>query len=174
MHQSGHCAGAQHADRAVLLLEGDDAAGAWGRGSFSCGYCTVTAGFSIVLNVTPRPLIRPGSSACGHQNTTFKTPVTMMFSERERDQVLPGERLQLVLTEPRIGEAHPEDEEGDDHHLGEQHERPEDVRRPVPCDTTGAHQPPRNSVAAMAAKANAVPNSPMKKSRKRKPVYSAM
>ncbi len=36
----------------------------------------------------------------------------------------------------------------------------------------GTHQPPRKSTAAMAAKAKAVPNSPMKKSRKRKPVYS--
>jgi len=38
----------------------------------------------------------------------------------------------------------------------------------------GMAQPPRNSVAAMAAKANAVPNSPMKKNRKRKPVYSTL
>ena len=38
----------------------------------------------------------------------------------------------------------------------------------------GSAQPPRKSVAAIAANANAVPNSPMKKKRKRKPVYSTM
>ena len=36
----------------------------------------------------------------------------------------------------------------------------------------GTHQPPRNSTAARAEKANAVPNSAMKKNRNRKPVYS--
>ena len=40
--------------------------------------------------------------------------------------------------------------------------------------TRGTDQPPRNSVAASAANANAVPNSPMKKNRNRKPVYSTM
>src|SRR5262249_9626151 len=34
-----------------------------GGSSRSCGYCTVTAGFSIVLNVMPRPPITPGSFA---------------------------------------------------------------------------------------------------------------
>src|SRR5579884_3902042 len=43
----------------------------------------------------------------------------------------------------------------------------------VPC-THGTAQPPRNSVAASAANANAVPNSAMKKKRNRKPVYSTM
>ena len=38
----------------------------------------------------------------------------------------------------------------------------------------GTAQPPRNSVAAMAAKAPAVANSPMKNSRKRRPLYSVM
>ena len=48
-----------------------------GGSSFSCGYCTVTAGFSIVLNVMPRPLMTPGSLGfwC-HQNATLKTPVS--------------------------------------------------------------------------------------------------
>ena len=43
----------------------------------------------------------------------------------------------------------------------------------VPC-THGIDQPPRNIVAASAANANAVPNSPMKKNKNRKPVYSTM
>ena len=43
----------------------------------------------------------------------------------------------------------------------------------VPC-TPGTYHPPRNSVAAMAASAKAVPNSAMKKKRKRKPLYSVM
>ncbi len=44
----------------------------------------------------------------------------------------------------------------------------------MPPWTPGMAQPPRNSVAASAANANAVPNSPMKKKRNRKPVYSTM
>ena len=103
--------------------------------SFSCGYCTVTAGFSIVFSVTPRPPIRPGSFGflrC-HQNATLNTPVRRMLSEADRDQQLPRERLELVLTQARVREPHPEHQEGDEHQLGEQHERPEDVR-PVAVD----------------------------------------
>src|SRR5215468_800235 len=69
-----------------------------GGSSRSCGYCTVTAGFSIVLSVTPRPSITPG---------TFMTPLASErhledageddVEQRERDQHLPRERLQLVL-----------------------------------------------------------------------------
>ena len=51
-----------------------------------------------------------------------------------RDEELPGERLQLVLAEPRVGEAHPEHEERDDHDLGEEHDRAEEVGRVPPCD----------------------------------------
>src|SRR3954447_5487117 len=82
--------------------------------SRSCGYCTVTAGFSIVLNVMPRPPITPGSlgffmSACasdGHLEHAGQEDV----EEADGDEELPGQRLQLVLTEARIREAHPEHE----------------------------------------------------------------
>ena len=58
------------------------------------------------------------------------------------------------------------------HHFGEQHERAQPVGR--------AALRPRQRPAAeeqgggQGANANAVPNSPMKKKRKRKPVYSTM
>ena len=69
-----------------------------GGASFSLGYWTVTAGFSIVFKVMPRPLTSPGNSGtsnlrgkprcdCGagekrdrHQRTTFNTPVAMMLT----------------------------------------------------------------------------------------------
>ena len=85
-----------------------------GGSSCSCGYCTVTAGFSIVLNVMPRPLMTPGSFGLLHQNATLKTPVSEDVEQAERDEELPRERLQLVLTQARVGEAHPEHEERDE------------------------------------------------------------
>ena len=51
----------------------------------------------------------------------------MMFSSAERDQELPRERLELVLPQARVGEAHPEHQERDRHQLDEQHERAEQV-----------------------------------------------
>src|SRR2546421_10125045 len=75
-----------------------------GGSSRSWGYCTVTAGFSIVLNVTPRPPIRPGIFGLW----IFFMP--MPSSERDLqgagdedvcqadgDEELPGERLELTL-----------------------------------------------------------------------------
>ena len=38
-----------------------------------------------------------------------------------------AKRLELVLAEAGVGEPHPEDDEADDHHLPEQHERADDV-----------------------------------------------
>src|SRR5215213_9443450 len=98
--------------------------------SRSCGYCTVTAGFIIVLNVMPRPPITPGSlgffmSACP-SDRHLEHARQQDVEEADGDEELPRQGLQLVLTETRIGEAHPEHEEGDGHDLGEEHERPEE------------------------------------------------
>src|SRR5215468_7139791 len=88
-----------------------------GGSSRSCGYCTVTAGLSIVLSVTPNPLTRPGSFGFmsvpseGHLEDACQKDV----GEADRDEELPGERLELVLTETRIREAHPEHQERHEH-----------------------------------------------------------
>src|SRR5919107_1066708 len=70
--------------------------------SRSCGYCTVTAGFSIVLNVMPRPPITPGSlgffieiasPSDGHLQDARQQDV----GEADGDEELPGQGLQLVF-----------------------------------------------------------------------------
>src|SRR5918992_6316822 len=89
--------------------------------SFSCGYCTVTAGLVSVLNVTPRPLNRPpkGGTSEHHLEDARGEDV----HQRDGDEELPRQSLELVLTEPGEGEPDPEDHEGDRHHLSEQHQR---------------------------------------------------
>src|SRR3979409_341913 len=75
--------------------------------SRSCGYCTVTAPLSMVRHVTPRPPMRPGSfflampiaplparASEGHLEDAGDEDV----GEADRDQELPGERLELVFT----------------------------------------------------------------------------
>src|SRR4051794_7427370 len=133
--------------------------------SRSWGYCTVTAGFIIVLNVMPRPPMTPGSlgffirsrpppwrRSLPHRTRNTRSPKRPFaprvplastrsarpsdghledagqqdVEEADGDEELPGECLQLVLTETRIREAHPEHDEGDGHDLGEQHQRPEE------------------------------------------------
>ena len=80
MHQSGHSRAQSMQTVQFSSLRAITPRARGVGSSFTWGYCTVTAGLSIVRNVTPRPLTRPGS--CGHQNTTFRTPVTRMFSRR--------------------------------------------------------------------------------------------
>ena len=78
-----------------------------GGDSFSCGYCTV---FGAVLERAHHRAERDAEtldadrepSASSHQTATFKIAVTTMLSERERDQHLPGEALQLILAEPGV------------------------------------------------------------------------
>src|SRR5581483_4310604 len=92
-----------------------------GGSSRSCGYCTVTAGFSMVFNVTPRPVTTPGTLGF-----LIGSPSSERNLERgrgddveqgDRDQELPRQRLELVFAQSRIGEAHPEHQEGDEHDL---------------------------------------------------------
>src|SRR5262245_30444071 len=86
--------------------------------SRSCGYCTVTAGRVMVRNVTPSPVSMPliffilfppahsrerpaagGDGSAAHplerdlQDTSDED-----VHERDRDQPLPRQRLELVLT----------------------------------------------------------------------------
>src|SRR3954468_20656354 len=157
MHQSGQLRAQSMQTVQLSSLRAITPRARGASSSFSCGYCTVTAGFSIVLNVTLRPLTTPGSFGrliCRRSlragGSPERTPGSRPFAPRvpracassaypsdrhledagqqdveeaDGDEELPGQRLQLVLTEARVGEAHPEHEERDSHDLGEQHQR---------------------------------------------------
>src|SRR5687768_18378812 len=106
MHQSGHWRAQSMQTVQFSSLRAMTPRALAGGSSRSWGYCTVTAGFIIVRNVTPRPEIKPGSLAimsdpvplqphledAGHQDV----------DQRERNEELPGDRLQLVLAEAGI------------------------------------------------------------------------
>src|SRR3954452_13238154 len=73
--------------------------------SRSCGYCTVTAGFIIVLNVTPSPVSMPLTSRFmspvpleGH----LQNPGHQDVDQRDRNEPLPRQGLELVLSETRV------------------------------------------------------------------------
>ena len=79
MHQSGH--ERAHSMQTVQFssFSAITPRARGGGSSRSCGYCTVTVGFIIVLNVTPSPLSMPLISRfmlSPHQNATFSTPVS--------------------------------------------------------------------------------------------------
>ena len=80
MHQSGH--ERAHSMQTVQFssLSAMTPRARAGGSSRSCGYCTVTVGFIIVLNVTPRPVSMPLICLRFHQNATFSTPVTRMLT----------------------------------------------------------------------------------------------
>src|SRR6266481_814164 len=97
-----------------------------GGSSRSCGYCTVTAGFIIVRNVTPRPVSMPLISrfiALPPTHSRGRPPAQcvrsashplerhLQYARREDvrqcdgDEPFPRDRLQLVFTKTRVGEA---------------------------------------------------------------------
>src|SRR3954470_5020136 len=151
MHQSGHWRAHSMQTVQFSSLSAMTPRARAGGSSRSCGYCTVTAGLSIVLNVMPRPPIRPGSfgffirtrpSSLAHSlraGIPGSLPLVPVASqcdledageedveETDGDQVLPRDRLQLVFAQAGIRESHPEHEKGDGHDLGEEHGRPEE------------------------------------------------
>src|SRR6516225_3674122 len=139
MHQSGHC---RAQSMQTVQFSSSRAITPRARGataSFSCGYCTVTAPSSMVLNVSFRPLTIPSgvwivrstdSGSClgmdGHLGDAGHQDV----EQRQRDQELPGEGLELVLPEPGKGEADPEDQEAKEHDLGEHHREADRLPQP--------------------------------------------
>ncbi len=139
----GAAARAEHADGAVLLFERDDAARPDRRRLLLVrvlnGRGALRDRLRELLERHAQALEEPSSLRC-HQNATLKIAVTMMLSKRDGNEDLPRELLQLVLPEPGIGEAHPEEHEGDDHHLREEHERADDVHRVV-VDADERHRP---------------------------------
>src|SRR5215210_4193478 len=85
-----------------------------GGASLTLGYWVVTAGRVIVLNVTPSPLSSPGTEGISAPSSErhLEDRRRHDVDQGEGDQELPRERLQLILPEPRVREADPEDEEG--------------------------------------------------------------
>src|SRR5690606_34629010 len=115
MHQSGH--ERAHSMHTVQLSSRRAitprarAAGA----SLAFGYCTVSAPWVAVRPsvraVTPSPFRTPGNLGLGSGITQAPGSYGHLedsghhdVGDRQRDQHLPGEALELVLTEPRVGE----------------------------------------------------------------------
>src|ERR1700730_18358680 len=154
MHQSGHCrAHNMHTVQFSSTREMTPRV----RGasvSFSCGYCTVTAPSSMVLNVSFSPLTMPTGVCSVRSTDSVRWDLGMGghlgdagdedVGERERDEELPRERLELVLAEPGEGEADPEDHEAEQHDLGEHDSGTDDLPQPREVPPVGAHarEPP--------------------------------
>src|SRR3954454_24507716 len=107
MHQSGHWRAHNMQTVQFSSLSAVTPRARAGGSSRSCGYCTVTAGFIIVLKVTPSPPSIPlisrfmcESPSERHLQDTRREDV----QQRDRHEPLPGLGLELVFTEPRIRE----------------------------------------------------------------------
>src|SRR5512132_2159285 len=130
MHQSGHSR--EHFQQTVQLASFSAMTPRVraGRSGFSSGYCCVTAGRSMCLRVTPRPLIRPWPTARPEdlrRRTSFSAMATTLprsLADRDLDQAdhddlyqrewyqpEPRELLELVLPQPRVGRPQPDHEE---------------------------------------------------------------
>src|SRR5207253_10859080 len=110
MHQSGHerAQSMQTVQFSSLSAMTPRARGA--GSSRSCGYCTVTVGFIIVRNVTPRPVSMPLISrfiASHPLERHLQYACREDVRQRDGDEPLPRDRLQLVFTKTRVGEARP-------------------------------------------------------------------
>src|SRR6476660_4449373 len=114
MHQSGH-----EREQSMQTVQFSSLSAmtprARGAGSSrSCGYCTVTVGCIIVLNVTPSPVSIPLISRFigSHPSERhLQNAGEQDVAQRDRDEPLPRDGLQLVLAETGIGEARPEHQE---------------------------------------------------------------
>src|SRR6478752_2660797 len=102
MHQSGHCRAQSMQTVQFSSLSAMTPRARVGGSSRSCGYCTVTAGFVIVLNVTPRPVSMPLISRfMTHPlESHFQDTRDEDVDQRDRDQPLPRQRLELILAQP--------------------------------------------------------------------------
>src|SRR5690242_11601758 len=126
MHQSGHCRAQSMQTVQFSSLRAITPRARVGGSSRSCGYCTVTVGFIIVFSVTPRPvnmplisrfmLLPPARSrswppASGVRSASHPSESHLEYArredvhERDRDQPLPRECLELILAQPGVGEA---------------------------------------------------------------------
>ncbi len=64
----------------------------------------------MVRSVTARPFASPAPGDL-HDRATATTPGQGQLDQRQRDQPLPGEPLQLVLAKPRVGHPQPDHDE---------------------------------------------------------------
>src|SRR5262249_6614626 len=100
MHQSGHCRAHNMHTVQFSSLSAMTPRARVGGSSRSCGYCTVTAGFSIVLSVTPKPPTRPGSFGffieTDPSERNLEDAGEKDVREPDRDQELPRQGLQLI------------------------------------------------------------------------------
>src|ERR1700745_4311424 len=119
MHQSGHCRAHSMHTVQFSSLSAITPRARVGGSSRSCGYCTVTVGFVIVLNVTPRPVsmplisrfmrlrpcscgsdLRPSTAAPGSSSEShLQHAGDEDVQECDRDQPLPRQRLELILAQ---------------------------------------------------------------------------
>src|SRR5207253_3336259 len=155
MHQSGHSrAQSMHmvqfsSFRAITPRERG------GRGAISSGYCTVTALETMWRMVIPRPLSRPVPNVAFLSfDSSFSSlpplsPVGQLqragdedVDQRQRDQHLPGELLELIFSQPGEGPADPDQKEDDEARLEEEpyrarHEPQEGQQRDVAAQEQG-------------------------------------
>src|SRR5580765_3763442 len=112
MHQSGHWRAQSMQTVQFSSLSAITPRARGGGSSRSCGYCTVTVGFIIVLKVTPRPVSMPlisrFMSALHPSERHLQYARNQDVDERDGDQPLPRQRLELILAQPGVGEASPE------------------------------------------------------------------
>src|SRR5262249_22409592 len=129
MHQSGHCRAQSMHTVQFSSFSAITPRARVGGSSRSCGYCTVTVGFVIVLNVTPRPVsiplisrfmpsslrLRPSAldrpcdrgTAVRASGSAPDYPLEGHLQhtghedveQGDRDQPLPRERLELILAQ---------------------------------------------------------------------------
>src|SRR2546423_10160513 len=141
MHQSGHWRPhSMHAVQFSSLRAMTPRARGWGA-SFTCGYCTVTVFRSIVRNVAHRPFTSPWPYVGRSPVWSWRTWMSLIsehhlgnagghdVDQGQGDEELPGELLELVLAQARVGEPEPEQKERHQEGLEEQDDRPEELQR---------------------------------------------
>src|SRR6266446_1726498 len=135
MHQSGHSrAQSMHivqfsSFRAITPRERG------GRGAISSGYCTVTALETMWRMVIPRPLSRPVPNVdfLSLDSSFTSSPLRPVgklqragdedVDQRQRDQHLPGELLELIFSQAGEGPTDPDQQEDDEAGLEEEPDR---------------------------------------------------
>src|SRR3954469_13342784 len=153
MHQSGHSRAHNMQDvqfSSSSAMTPRDRGGSSGR---TCGYSRVTERFVIERSVTPSPCNRPLPGTCSSRSSWWcscsvirppphRPPSSGVgcadsccyhpydagerdLRECQRHERHPGQPLQLVLAEPRVGDAQPDDDERQGERFQEQPQPPE-------------------------------------------------
>ena len=96
---------------------------------------------------------------------TTTTPVSASWARASGTRHQPGQALQLVLAQPRPGDAHPDDHDGEHAVLSSVHSQPS-------WSANGPCQPPRKSTADSGDITTMPAYSESRKNANRSPVYS--